>query len=77
MSELEGLMLKLVHFFLHHKILELVDVDQCQDYGQRHLLLFTFEWRSITTREMEKDHSIKSVESKGASISHSSGGKIP
>ena len=26
---------------------------------------------------MEKDHSIKSVESKGASISHSSGGKIP
>ena len=28
-------------------------------------------------RAMEKDHSIKSVESKGASISHSSGGKIP
>ena len=28
-------------------------------------------------RVMEKDHSIKSVESKGASVSHSSGGKIP
>ena len=28
-------------------------------------------------RAMEKDHSIKSVESKGASVSHSSGGKIP
>lgn len=26
---------------------------------------------------MEKDHSIKSVESKGASISHATGGKIP
>ena len=28
-------------------------------------------------RAMEKDHSIKSVESKGASVTHSSGGKIP
>ena len=26
---------------------------------------------------MDKDHSIKSVESKGASVSHASGGKIP
>ena len=28
-------------------------------------------------RIMEKDHSIKTVQSKGASISHASGGKIP
>ena len=47
------------------------------DSGTSSSLLYEVQLSPITTREMEKDHSIKSVESKGASISHSSGGKIP
>lgn len=76
-------MLKLVHLCIF-KIIELktglVDQFQCQDSGQRpHLLNFSSSCLNDFSlpRAMEKDHSLKSAESKGASISHSSGGKIP
>ena len=52
------------------------DLDSIEPYpSYGYLQLRSKGLKSSTS--MEKDHSIKTVQAKGASISHSSGGKIP
>lgn len=54
-------------------ILSIISDAKAVTNGRIYCSLFT----EVSYSAMEKDHSIKSVESKGAAVSHSSGGKIP